>query len=284
MRRIVVGSRESKLAIIECMTVMDHINETAPDHYAEILTVRVTSDRTPNKEMYLKELELALKLGRVDLTVHSLRDVPLDLPPELPLVAFSKREDARNVLVLPEGKDEIDPKLSIGTPFSGYAIQLQKLFPDHKIELLRGNLQTQLKQLDMGEYGALVLAAAGLKRLGLERRISRYFTLDEIVPVIGQGIIAVQGRANEDYEYLEDYDDRDARRAAICERAYVRELKEDPSSPVCVHAEIKGNKILLRSFYEAADGTCRMDEEKGSVKDAEKIGKELARKIKEETK
>ena len=282
MRRIVVGSRESKLAIIECMTVIDHINERVLDGYAEIQTVRTTGDRIPDKDMYLKELDLALRLSRVDLAIHSLRDVPLNLSPELPLVALSEREDARNALILPEGKEELDQDLPIGTAFSGYVDQMKKLFPDHKIKLVRGNLQTQLKLLDSGELGALVLAAAGLKRLGLEQRISRYFTLDEIIPVIGQGIIAVQGRADADYEYLEDYDDRDARIAATCERAYARELKDDPSATVCVHAEIKGNKILLRALYEAADGTSRTDQVKGSVTDAEKIGKELARKLKGE--
>ena len=280
MRRIVVGSRESKLAIIECMTVIDHINEKVADGYAEILTMRTPNDGAPNKDMYLKELDLALKLNRVDLAVHSLRDVPIDLSPELPLVALSQRDDPRNVLILPEDEEEIDPKFPIGTPYPGYAIQLKKLYPDHKIELLHGNLQTQLKQLDMGEYGALVLAAAGLKRLGLEKRISQYFALDEIIPIIGQGIIAVQGRAGDDYEYLEDYNDPDSQRAALCERAYIRELNENLSSPVCVHAQVEGSKILLRALYEEADGAYRTEIAKGSVKDAEKIGKELARKIK----
>ena len=280
MRRIVVGSRESKLAVMECMTVMDHINETVPDGYAEILTMKPTGDGTPNKMMYLKELDLALKLKRVDLAVHSLKDVPIDLAPEVPLVAYSKRDDPRNVLILPLGEENLDAKLPIGAPVPGYVFQLKKLFPKHKIVQTHGNLQTLLKKLDGGEYGALVLAAAGLKRLGLESRISRYFTVEEIIPAVGQGIIAVQGRAGEDYDYLEDYDDPDSRCAALCERAYARELKDCASTPVCVHAEIEGSKIFLRALYEDASGYFQTGTQKGSAKDAEKIGRELARKLK----
>ncbi|MBR5931841.1 MAG: hydroxymethylbilane synthase [Lachnospiraceae bacterium] len=290
MRRIVVGSRDSKLAIIQSMTVVDHINETLDDGFAELQTMKTTGDKildrtldkVGGKGLFVKELDLALKLGRVDVTVHSLKDVPMEIDKEIPLLAFSRREDPRDVLILPEGKDEVDPDLPIGSSSLRRVLQLKKLYPDHKIEPVRGNLQTRLKKLDEGQYGALVLAAAGIKRLGLENRISRYFTVDEIIPAAGQGIMVVQGRAADAHDYLEGYEDPDARNAALCERAYVRELDGGCTSPVCAHAEVADGKIFLRAlYYEEATGEYLTGTMKGRAKDAEKIGIELARQLRD---
>ena len=290
MRRIVVGSRESKLAVMQSMTVVDYINEMLPDGFAELQTMKTTGDliqdrtldKVGGKGLFVKELDLALQLKRVDITVHSLKDVPMELPQGLPLIAFSRREDPRDVLILPEGKTEMDPSLPIGSASLRRVLQLKKLYPDYQIEPVRGNLQTRLRKLDEGQYGALVLAAAGIKRLGLEGRISRYFTVDEIIPAAGQGIIAVQGREEEDQEYLAGYEDPQSRYAALCERAYVRELNGGCSSPVCAHAQVDGKKIFLRAlYYDEASGRYWTDTQSGSVKEAEKLGIALARKMKQ---
>lgn len=290
MRRIVVGSRDSKLAVIQSMTVVDHINEAMADGFAELQTMKTTGDKildrtldkVGGKGLFVKELDLALKLGRVDVTVHSLKDVPMEVDKDLPLIAFSKREDPRDVLILPEGKDEIDPELPIGSSSLRRVLQLKKLYPEFKIEPVRGNLQTRLRKLDEGQYGALVLAAAGMKRLGLEKRISRYFTVDEIIPAAGQGIMVAQGRAGDDHDYLDGYEDPDARCAALCERAYVRELDGGCTSPVCAHAEVKDGKIFLRAlYYDEATGEYRTGTLKGRAKDAEKLGIELARQLRD---
>lgn len=289
MRRIVVGSRESKLAVLQSMTVVDHINEMLLDGFAELQTMKTTGDmildktldKVGGKGLFVKELDLALQLKRVDITVHSLKDVPMEVPEGLPLVAFSKREDPRDVLILPEGKTEMDPSLPIGSSSLRRVLQLKKLFPEYRIEPVRGNLQTRLKKLDEGQFCALVLAAAGIKRLGLENRISRYFSVDEIIPAAGQGIIAVQGREDEDQEYLIGYEDIESRYAALCERAYVRELNGGCTSPVCAHAQVDGKKILLRAlYYDDVSGQYWTDTQTGSVKNAEKLGIELARKMK----
>ena len=290
MRRIVVGSRDSKLAVLQSMTVVDHINEMLLDGFAELQTMKTTGDmildktldKVGGKGLFVKELDLALKLKRVDITVHSLKDVPMEVSKDLPLVAFSKREDPRDVLILPEGKTEMDPSLPIGSSSLRRVLQLKALFPEYKIEPVRGNLQTRLRKLDEGQFGALVLAAAGIKRLGLEKRISRYFSVDEIIPAAGQGIIAVQGRADEDQEYLFGYEDIESRYAALCERAYVRELNGGCTSPVCAHAQIDGNKIFLRAlYYDDATGRYFTDTASGSVKNAVKLGIQLARKMKQ---
>ena len=290
MRRIVVGSRDSKLAVLQSMTVVDHINETMDDAFAELQTMKTTGDKildrtldkVGGKGLFVKELDLALQLGRVDITVHSLKDVPMELTEGLPLIAFSKREDPRDVLILPEGVTEMDPSKPIGSSSLRRVLQLKKIFPDYKIEPVRGNLQTRLRKLDEGQFCALVLAAAGIKRLGLENRISRYFTVDEIIPAAGQGIIAVQGRDGEDHEYLEGYEDPNSRYAAICERAYVTELNGGCTSPVCAHAQIDGDLITLRALYfDDASEQYWTETKTGTVKNAEKLGIDLARKMKQ---
>ncbi len=257
MKRIIVGSRESVLAVAQSMTVVDYLRAALPETRIELNTMKTTGDKildrtldqVGGKGLFVKELDLALKDGRADLTVHSLKDVPMEVDPGLPLVAFSKREDPRDVLVLPKGAKRPDPSLPIGSSSLRRVLQLEALFPDCEILPVRGNLQTRLRKLDAGEFGALVLAAAGLKRLGLTDRISRYFEPDEIIPAAGQGIIAVQGRASDNHDYLKNYADPDAEKSALCERAYVRALNGGCTSPVCAYSEIRGDRIVLRALY-----------------------------------
>ncbi len=313
MKKIIVGSRESQLAVIQSMTVVDHINRYSETtgYRADLLTMKTTGDKildrtldqVGGKGLFVKELDLALKEKRSDLSVHSLKDVPMELDPELPLIAFSKREDPRDVLVLPEKavrkvieeaevrhdnrclkellKDiEPDPDLPIGSASLRRVLQLKKIFPDHRIEPVRGNLQTRLRKLDEGQYGALVLAAAGLKRLGLEHRICRFFTVEEMIPAAGQGIIAIQGRAGEDYSCLEGYADRETEIAALCERAYVRELNGGCTSPVCAHAQIENETIYLSALYydEESKRFC-IGRKEGKVDHPEELGIQLAREL-----
>ena len=257
MKKIIVGSRESRLAVAQSQTVVDFLKEKLSDHEIVLSTMKTTGDKILDrtlaqiggKGLFVKELDLALKDGRADITVHSLKDVPMETDPDLPLIAFSKREDPRDVLVLPEGERAPNPALPIGSSSLRRVLQLERIFNGYAIEPVRGNLQTRLKKLDSGEYGALVLAAAGLKRLGMEHRISRYFSVDEVIPAAGQAIIAVQGRAGEDYSYLEGYADENAGKAALCERAYVRALNGGCTSPVCAYAEVSDGIIMLRALY-----------------------------------
>ena len=182
--KIVIGSRESKLAVLQSEMVRDYIKEKNPDLEVEILTMKTTGDiildrtldKVGGKGLFVKELDKALIDGRSILSVHSLKDMPMEVPEELPLLAFSKREDPRDVLVLPEGASELDKSKPLGCSSLRRTLQLKKLYPDMDVRSIRGNLQTRLRKLDEGQYSALILAAAGLKRLGLESRINRYFT------------------------------------------------------------------------------------------------------------
>ena len=285
---IVIGSRESILAVTQSRMLMDWLNANHPEFRTELLTMKTTGDRildrtldqVGGKGLFVKELELALRDGRADLTVHSLKDVPMETPEDLPLLCFSRREDPRDALVLPSGVPALAPGAVIGSSSARRAIQLKKLFPGHEIRPVRGNLQTRLRKLDSGEYGALVLAAAGLKRLGLEDRISRYFTPEEMIPAAGQGILAVQGRAGEDHSFLEGFSDPSSSAAALCERAFVRALDGGCSSPVCAYAVAEGNTLRLRGLYyhepteRIFTGTLE-----GSLTEPEALGTVLAHRL-----
>ncbi len=244
--KITIGSRESRLAVIQSEMVQRYIQEHCPGMPVEILTMKTTGDKILNqslekiggKGLFVKELDAALLDGRSDLSVHSLKDVPMDLPDELPLIAFSAREDVRDALILPDGVKKLDFSKPVGCSSRRRMLQFAQLYPQATFAPIRGNVQTRLKKLDGGEYSATILAAAGLKRLGLEYRVSRYFTTEEMIPAAGQGILAVQGRAGEDYSYLDSYSDEEAAVCAQAERAFVRALGGNCSTPVAAYARM----------------------------------------------
>lgn len=283
--KIIIGSRESRLAVIQAEMVQDYLQKTLPQKTIEILTMKTTGDKILNqaleraggKGLFVKELDHALLEKRSDLSVHSLKDVPTELPEELPLLAFSRREDPRDALILPEGATEIDFSRPVGCSSKRRMVQFQKLYPQAKFETIRGNVQTRLKRLDSGEFSATILAAAGLKRLGLEYRISRYFEPDEMIPAAGQGILAVQGRAGEDYSWLKGYNDRGGEACAKAERAFVCGLGGNCSDPIAAHATVEGETLHLRAFYQnEATGAVYTGSRSGSVRDSEHVGHALA--------
>ena len=287
--RIRVGSRESKLAVIQSQMVMDAIRQAVPDAVLELVTMKTTGDRILDKTLdqiggkglFVKELDQALRDGRVDFTVHSLKDMPMEVPEDLPLAAFSRREDPRDVLVLPEGVSRLDASKPIGCSSRRRQLQLKALFPQMEIKPVRGNVQTRLKKLQDGEFSALVLAAAGLKRLGLEERISRYFTPEELLPAAGQGILAVQTRQGVDTACLVGVQDADTTCCALAERAFVRALDGGCSSPVAAYAVVEGSQLTLTGLYVSADETVvRRGTKIGEKSQAQALGIALAEALK----
>ena len=287
--KIKIGSRESALAVIQSRMVMDAIARTVPDAELELVTMKTTGDRILDKTLdqiggkglFVKELDQALRDGRADFTVHSLKDMPMEVPWDLPLAAFSRREDPRDVLVLPEGVTELDPEKPIGCSSRRRQLQLKALFPDMDIRPVRGNVQTRLKKLQDGEFSALVLAAAGLKRLHLEGRISRYFAPEEMLPAAGQGILAVQTRQGMDTACLAGIHDPKAACCALAERAFVRALDGGCSSPVAAYAVAEGETLTLTGLYVSPDETVvRKGSLSGSRTAAETLGETLADKLK----
>ncbi len=290
MQTVRIGTRESRLAVIQAEFLADYIRSSCQQLQAELVTMKTTGDKILDqkldeiggKGLFVKELDRALREGSSDVSVHSLKDVPAQIPEDLPLLGFSRREDVRDVLVLPEHTSLLNPGLPLGCSSARRTIQLKKLFPKMEIKSIRGNVLTRLEKLDQGQYSGLVLAAAGLKRLGLARRISRYFSIEEILPAAGQGILAVQGRRGEDYGYLKGFFDPDSTCCALAERSYIRTLDGGCSSPIAAYAQIiSGGKLKVTGLYARENSQkYQVDMVIGGREEAEILGRELARKMK----
>ena len=294
MKRVIrFGSRKSALAVAQTRILMDAVAAAHPELEVELVTMTTTgdvnmkpfseaSDKFGIKGLFTQELEEALKSGEIDVAVHSLKDVPMYANEELPIVAYSARGDARDALVLPEGAGEIDENLPLGCSSARRRIQLAKLFPQLRVEPVRGNVNTRLRKLDEGQFSALVLAAAGLQRVGLGERISRYFTADEMIPAPGQGILACQGRAGESYEYLDAVRCEAAACCARAERGFSAELGGGCTAPVGAYAEIIDGELTLHGFYaDEAEGIYREGRACGRPEDAEELARGLARRLRE---
>ena len=282
--KIRIGSRESRLAVIQSELVIAAIKDYDSTIETELITMKTSGDRildrnldqVGGKGLFVKELELALYEERVDLTVHSMKDLPMEVAEGLPILAVSKREDPRDALILPEGADEIDFSKPIGCSSNRRILQFAKLYPQARFEPIRGNVQTRLKKLDSGQYAATILAVAGLKRAGLTERISRIYEPEEMLPAACQGILAVQGRAGYDVGFLSDFTDPVVWQEAVCERSFVRTLDGGCTSPVAAHAVSDGERIKLTGLNIDADGKPFVQSCEGSASDAERLGRDLA--------
>lgn len=285
--KTVIGSRASRLAVIQSELVMKDLAKAYPGHDIRIETMTTAGDRMLDKTLdqiggkglFVKELEQALLEGKVDLTVHSLKDMTMDVPGETPVAACSKREDPRDVLILPEGRDEIDLSLPIGTSSLRRSLQVRELFPGAVTKPVRGNVETRIRKLDEGQYSALVLAAAGVIRLGLEHRISRFFSPEEIVPSPCQGILGIQCRA-EDAECMHVLNDRESELSAFAERAFVREIGADCGSPDAAYSWIEGDVMHILGFrYDEHRERGVRECVSGPAAEAEELGRKLARRL-----
>lgn len=202
-RVIRIGTRESRLAMWQAEYVARQIRTSHPEIKVELVPMTTTGDKilhraldqVGGKGLFVKELDLALREKRTDLSVHSLKDVPMEIPEDLPLLAFTGREDPRDAVIFRDRnlKEETGSKLRIGTSSSRRRIQLQELYPNADFPLIRGNVQTRLQKVESGEYDGTVLAMAGLKRLGLEDKADRILEPEEMLPAAGQGSLAIQG-------------------------------------------------------------------------------------------
>lgn len=288
MQVIRVGSRDSKLAVIQAEMVIDAIRHYDSSIKTELVTMKttgdkildVTLDKIGGKGLFVKELDDALLHGQVDITVHSLKDMPMEIDERLPVVALSKREDPRDVLICrKENGYDMRP---IGCSSKRRTIQLTQL-GFNNISSLRGNVLTRLKKLDKGEYGAIVLAAAGIVRLGLEDRIDRYFETSEILPSACQGIIAVQARKGEAVDFLSHFHNEESQYVSDAERAFVKDLNGGCSSPIAAYAEIKKDMISLKGMYVNDEtGQIIKGSKTGNLTYAKEIGKELALQLLQE--
>lgn len=290
-KTIRIGSRDSKLAVIQAELVREQIKKAAPEYEVELITMKTTGDMILDrsldaiggKGLFVKELDRALLDGRVDLTVHSLKDMPMETNPELPILAYSKREDPRDALIFHPEKACFPEDGLVGTSSKRRALQLKEIYPESRTCGIRGNVQTRLRKVAEEGMDATILAAAGLKRLGMEAYIGRYFSVDEMLPAAGQGILGIQGRAGEEPAWMEWLNDRDSMYAALAERQFVRVLDGGCSSPVAAHAVVSGEEIYLKGlYYREWNDSYFLSEMTGNVKDAEKLGETLALKMQKE--
>lgn len=289
MKRIIrVGSRDSQLAVIQAQIVMEQIKKAHPELTLELVTMKTTGDKILDrrldqiggKGLFVKELDQALLEGRTDISVHSLKDLPMETSKELPLAAFLVREDPRDVMLVKPGHDRIKEYGITGTSSRRRMIQLKRLYPQMRFETIRGNLKTRFRKLEEEGFDQIVLAAAGLRRMKL---MDGYyaFSPEEMVPAAGQGILAVQARAGEELSFLDCVKNREANIAAMAERSFVRTLDGGCSSPMAAYAQVAGNEIKLLGLYageaseEYVTGSLT-----GNAGDAQKLGEKLAEELK----
>ncbi|WP_148290790.1 hydroxymethylbilane synthase [Sulfuricella denitrificans] len=243
-----------------------------------------TLSKIGGKGLFVKELEQAMQEGRADIAVHSLKDVPMVMPEGFVLAAIGEREDPRDAFVSNQFKnlEELPPGSVVGTSSLRRQCQIQARFPALKIESLRGNVQTRLRKLDEGQYAAIILAAAGLKRLGLGDRITSLLPPEQSLPAVGQGAIGIECRAGDDdlIALLASLNHTDTAACVTAERAMSRALAGSCQVPLGGFAEIADGVLRLRGFVSSVDGVRVVRSEvSGKPDEAEQIGKELAQRL-----
>ena len=295
MPTVKLGTRGSQLALFQANTTASLL-KTHAGIDCDIVVIKTSGDRLAEaplseiggKRLFVKEIEDSLIAGEIDLAVHSSKDLPAVLPPGLTLGAVLPREDPRDAVVLPGGREASDvdaikaligPAPKIGTSSVRRIAQLIPLFPGARFEPIRGNLDTRLRKLDSGDYDALVLAAAGLRRLQHAHRISTALPADACVPAPGQGIIAIEIREDDQRtrELVKTINHTVTSVALDAERAVVTRLGGGCQMPIGAYATVAGDTIALAAIVIALDGSRRVRASaSGSVRDPEAVGVEAA--------
>jgi hydroxymethylbilane synthase len=236
------------------------------------------------KGLFVKEIEEALLAGEVDCAVHSLKDLPVTLPARLMLSAFPAREDPRDCLISRAGSDlkALPPNARVGTSSLRRRVQLLSVRPDLQIEPIRGNIETRLRKLQERSVDAIVLAAAGLKRLGLDPESAHWLSPDEFVPAIGQGILAIETRVEDSrvHALLRPLDHAVARCEALAERSFLSAIGGSCHTPLAGHARIRGRELHLTGLVGSLDGQQLLrDHVSGSLDQAAALGVQLAEQL-----
>ena len=298
-RKIRIGTRGSRLALTQAGRARDRLASAHPETAFELEIIKTTGDRLKSAPLsviggqgvFTKELQDALADGRIDLAVHSLKDLPSHTPDALVIAAVPEREDPRDALVLPvadgaqktiNSLDELPRGSNVGTSSPRRLAQLKHARPDLRITELRGNVDTRLRKLDAGDYDAIVLAAAGLRRLGLHARISLAIPVGEMLPAIGQAALGIEARFDdaEARELARAIDDMTTHRAVDAERSLLRHLGGGCQLPIAGFAEIHDSELRLRGLVAAPDGsTIVRDELRGDADAPEQLGERLAHSL-----
>jgi hydroxymethylbilane synthase len=285
-----IGTRASALALAQARTVGEALR--AHGHAVEIVPMRTEGDRLAGarlaaiggKGLFVREIEDALLAGTVDVAVHSLKDLPAELPDGLLLAAFPSREDPRDVVVSrsPGGLKALEPRSVVGTSSPRRRALVLACRPDVTVEPLRGNVDTRLRKLEDGTCDATILAAAGLRRLGLTPSHAEALDVDEFVPAVGQGVLGVQARVDDARvaAALATLDDPATRACAVAERSFLARLGASCVTPVAAHASSDGEQVVLRALVISEDGVAQLRERGTAPRgEADALGRRIAESL-----
>jgi hydroxymethylbilane synthase len=284
-----IATRQSKLALWQAEHVAALLRAAHPGLQIELVKLTTQGDRILDrpladiggKGLFIKELEVSLAENRADLAVHSMKDVPAELPPGMRLASMLPRADARDALVSRNyaSLDALPAGAKVGTSSLRRQCQLRALRKDIEIIPLRGNVDTRLRKLDEGEFDAIILASAGLIRLGLGDRITQFLPIEQSLPAVGQGIVGIECRENDQrtLDYVRALDDATAQVCIEAERAFSHRLEGSCQSPIAGYAELNGDTIRVQGLVASIDGTqVFRDTVMGQSKDAATLGRALA--------
>ncbi|MBD1864961.1 MULTISPECIES: hydroxymethylbilane synthase [Trichocoleus] len=297
-RTVRIGSRKSQLALVQTYWVRDQLQQRFPGITFEVHTMSTQGDnildvalaKIGDKGLFTKELELGMLNREIDFAVHSLKDLPTNLPEGLTLAAVTERENPADALVVQEKYkgcqiDTLPAGAVIGTSSLRRLAQLRHLFPQYTLKDVRGNLNTRLAKLDAGEYDALILAAAGLQRLGMSDRIHQILPAEVSLYAVGQGALGIECRADdvEVISLLKAIEHIPTRDRVLAERAFLRELEGGCQVPIGVHTQLDGETLALTGLVASVDGQQLLkDTVIGSANEAEQVGIQLAHSLRQQ--
>ncbi len=289
---LVLGTRGSKLALRQSEWFQSRLREVAPQVQVTLRTIQTSGDKIVDvplakiggKGLFVKEIEEALLAGDIDLAVHSMKDVPAELPPGLDILCVPPREDPRDALISGSGRlfKDLPQSARVGTSSLRRQSQLLHARPDLRVEMLRGNLDTRLRKLREGRFDAIVLAAAGLRRLSWGHEITEYLDPAISLPAIGQGALGIEGRRDDAFvcELLGRLNDSDTRITVSAERALLHRLQGGCQVPIAAHAVLDGEELRLDGLIASVDGkTIIRDAVVGKRSEAPSLGVQLAERL-----
>lgn len=292
MKKIIIGTRDSQLALWQADWVKGEIEKRHPELTVALEKIKTTGDKildvplakVGGKGLFVKEIEEALLDGRAHLAVHSMKDVPTVFPDGLHLKAITEREDPRDAVLSRNGMKlmELPKGAKVGTSSLRRQSQIIHLRPDFELLHLRGNLNTRLRKLDEGMYDAIILAAAGVKRLGWQDRITELLPVEMSLPAIGQGALGIETPIGDAYinNLVEFFNHAETSAAVRAERALLRRLNGGCQVPIAAFGEVDGAKLSLRGLVASIDGkTFVRDSITGPVEKAEELGNELGERL-----
>ncbi|MDC2988375.1 hydroxymethylbilane synthase [bacterium] len=296
--KLKIASRRSKLAMVQTLWVKDQLERNIPNLEVSIEAMATQGDKIldvalakiGDKGLFTKELEAQMLVGHADIAVHSLKDLPTNLPNGLKLGCITKREDPADALVVNKKYDcyklENLPEGSIvGTSSLRRLAQLRNKYPHLVFKDIRGNVITRIEKLDAGEFDCIILAAAGLKRLGFESRIHQIIPSEVSLHAVGQGALGIECKSDDKkvLEIINILEDKPTSQRCLAERAFLRELEGGCQVPIGVNSKIQNEKLCLTGMVASLDGESLIkDQYIGNINDPEEVGKELAKKLKQQ--